>query len=85
MKAALCYYMAPLFSENEKNGSWCPNEWPWENKWWKPCPDDRVRELTKAGALFKAQMERDKNVNEFCEMMLDRCEDDIDQIQNYYK
>ncbi|MGI4864182.1 MAG: hypothetical protein ACRYFZ_09695 [Janthinobacterium lividum] len=28
--------------------------WPWERQWFKPTPDDRVRELVKAGALFQA-------------------------------
>lgn len=32
--------------------------WPWEPKWWKPTPDDRVRELTKAGALIAAEIDR---------------------------
>lgn len=28
--------------------------WPWEHNWFKPTPEDRVRELVKAGALFQA-------------------------------
>jgi len=31
--------------------------WPWESKWWKPTPDDRIRELAKAGALIAAQID----------------------------
>ena len=31
--------------------------WPWEEKWFKPTPNDRVRELVKAGALFLAAAE----------------------------
>ena len=30
----------------------------WEQKWWKPTPNDRVRELTKAGALIAAEIDR---------------------------
>ena len=32
--------------------------WPWDRKWWKPTPDDRVRELVKAGALIAAEIDR---------------------------
>lgn len=35
-----------------------PKMWPFESKWWKPTPDDRIRELTKAGALIVAEIER---------------------------
>lgn len=32
--------------------------WPWELSSWKPTPKDRVRELVKAGALFRAESDR---------------------------
>jgi hypothetical protein len=32
--------------------------WPWSPSWWKPTPDDRVRELEKAGALIAAEIDR---------------------------
>lgn len=32
--------------------------WPWDMQWWKPTPDDRVRELVKAGALIAAEIDR---------------------------
>lgn len=32
--------------------------WPWSVRWWKPTPDDRVRELVKAGALIAAEIDR---------------------------
>ena len=32
--------------------------WPFNSKWYKPTPDDRVRELTKAGALIAAEIDR---------------------------
>ena len=32
--------------------------WPCDKKWWKPSPDDRIRELVKAGALIVAEIER---------------------------
>ena len=32
--------------------------WPWDWKWWKPSPHDRIRELEKAGALIAAEIDR---------------------------
>jgi len=34
------------------------NEWPWDEVWFKPTPDDRVKELVKAGALIIAEIQR---------------------------
>jgi hypothetical protein len=38
--------------------SWLPGWWPWAERFWKPTPDDRVRELVKAGALIAAEIDR---------------------------
>jgi hypothetical protein len=39
-----------------------PNGWPWHYVWWKPSLDNseecRIRELTKAGALIAAEIDR---------------------------
>lgn len=35
-----------------------PVGWPWSAKYWKPCPNNRVRELAKAGALIAAEIDR---------------------------
>lgn len=35
--------------------------WPWDEKWWKPTPDNRIKELTKAGALIAAEIDRLQN------------------------
>jgi hypothetical protein len=32
--------------------------WPWDASWWKPTPQDRIRELVKAGALIAAEIDR---------------------------
>ena len=52
--AAICY---------ASTGYWrrrAPLLWPknWEVKWWKPTPNDRIRELQKAGALIAAEIDR---------------------------
>lgn len=35
-----------------------PIQWPFSNAWWKPCRDNRIKELVKAGALIVAEIER---------------------------
>jgi len=48
----------------DKRDMWnkIPNNWPWENEFWKPTPKDRIKELTKAGALIVAEIERLKRL-----------------------
>jgi hypothetical protein len=33
-------------------------QWPFERKRWKPTPENRIRELQKAGALIAAEIDR---------------------------
>lgn len=33
-------------------------QWPFAYEWWKPTPENRVKELTKAGALIAAEIDR---------------------------
>lgn len=40
------------------DGQYLPIFWPFDARWWKPCPDDRIKELTKAGALIAAEIDR---------------------------
>lgn len=62
--AAATYAMAPdvrdtltaLIPECEIEN--VPPTWPWDKHWWKPSPDDRIKELVKAGALIVAEIER---------------------------
>lgn len=49
-RAAACYAMPDRYRELRL--------WPWRPGWWKPSPDDRVRELVKAGALIAAEIDR---------------------------
>ena len=37
---------------------------PFRSKFWKPTPDDRIRELAKAGALIAAEIDRLQRVRE---------------------
>lgn len=40
----------------KKNG--IVETWPFSKEWWKPTPKDRIKELTKAGALIAAEIDR---------------------------
>lgn len=53
--AAACYVMP---QELRENGIVTPLAWPWHPDWWKPTPNNRIRELTKAGALIAAEIDR---------------------------
>lgn len=55
-RAALCY-AAPV-GHPAREGTFMPKWWPWEARWWKPTPDNRIRELVKAGALIAAEIDR---------------------------
>lgn len=56
-RAAVCYASPPY---HRMRNSWedHPFYWPWSPDSWKPTPDDRVRELVKAGALIAAEIDR---------------------------
>jgi hypothetical protein len=36
---------------------YAPEVWPWDPQWWKPTPENRIRELEKAGALIAAAID----------------------------
>ena len=35
-----------------------PKDFPWERQYWKPSPENRIRELKIAGALIAAEIDR---------------------------
>jgi len=51
--AAICYALP-----EQVRGRAILSAWPWAPEFWKPTPDDRVRELVKAGALIVAEIDR---------------------------
>lgn len=57
-QAAACYAMSPqIMIKRERY-------WPWEKRFWKPTPKDRIRELTKAAALILAEIDRLQRIEE---------------------
>lgn len=60
-RAAACYAVGDKnLQRPDEQDYWV---WPWENKWWNPTPNDRVRELVKAGALIAAEIDRLHRLN----------------------
>ncbi|KAA2242842.1 hypothetical protein F0L74_09955 [Chitinophaga agrisoli] len=63
-------YAAASYARNHdalpgiKNGDYAPPKWPWKREYWKPTPDNRIRELVKAGALICAEIERLQRLEE---------------------
>jgi len=61
--AASAYASAELYRRTTSEGfDNTPAMWPFERKYWKPSPEDRVKELTKAGALIAAEIDRLKQL-----------------------
>lgn len=64
--AGICYATMAASSpgmRDQLRTSMCfSTHWPWTVPWWKPGKDnsneDRIRELTKAGALMAAEIDR---------------------------
>lgn len=54
VQAAVCYLDEYLWGRQEP----IPHYWPWDQKWWKPSPDNRIKDLIKAGALIAAEIDR---------------------------
>ena len=54
-RAAVCYALPDRIPDT------IPLVWPWAEEWFKPTPGDRIRELTKAGALIAAEIDRLQN------------------------
>ncbi len=61
---AAASYALPQYSRDALNRKYAkhhkdaPVTWPWLEVWWKPTPNDRIRELVKAGALIAAEIDR---------------------------
>lgn len=55
--AALCYGATAANDPGSEFSGSHPYAWPWAREWWKPSPDP-IRNLTKAGALIAAEIDR---------------------------
>lgn len=55
--AAVCYATKGYWRNSQRNPAYYMM-WPFGIEWWKPTPDNRIRELAKAGALIAAEIDR---------------------------
>lgn len=58
LAVAAVAYTLPHYRRQTVHHTGVPRIWPFQSNWWKPTPDDRVRELVKAGALIAAEIDR---------------------------
>ncbi len=58
--AASAYALPPMARTfmSLEDGKYLPIFWPFDACWWKPSPNDRIKELVKAGALIAAEIDR---------------------------
>ena len=59
--AAVCYAIPSvlrMYSYNPLIKARIPEYWPWDKESWKPSPENRIKELIKAGALIAAEIDR---------------------------
>jgi hypothetical protein len=57
-EAAACYATPSYQRELNNDFVGCPIKWPWMEQYWKPTPENRIKELIKAGALIAAEIDR---------------------------
>ena len=74
--AALCYYNAHVLYRYVD----VPETWPFPAEYWKPTPENRIKELTKAGALFKADYDVSKDREPYA--MMNVCAAKIQNMLN---
>lgn len=56
--AGATYALVPILNRVMLKEDGTPHLWPWDNIFWKPSPDNRIKELAKAGALIAAEIDR---------------------------
>jgi len=57
-QAAACYGFAERYRVVFDSGDALPAAWKLGPRWWKPTPNDRLKELVKGGALIAAAIDR---------------------------
>ncbi len=66
---ALDFESATVLCSDHRHKDYLVNDaldrlWPFDGEWWKPTPQDPIRQLTKAGALIAAEIDRLQRANE---------------------
>jgi hypothetical protein len=56
--SAAAYYALPTAERKDLESAVAVDLWPWDSRWCKLTPNDRIHELEKAGALIAAEIDR---------------------------
>jgi hypothetical protein len=64
LASAAAYYALPSAERKDLESTVAVDLWPWDSRWCKLTPDDRIRELEKAGALIAAEIDRLRRLSE---------------------
>ena len=60
--AAACYAMSACYRQLDNSFVGTPAQWPWHASLWRPSPENRILELTKAAAMLVAEIDRLQNL-----------------------
>ena len=58
VKGAISYLRTPMYNVHIQTGQLAPMEFPFKQEWWKPSPDDRIKELIKAGQMIASEIDK---------------------------
>ncbi|WP_185274757.1 hypothetical protein [Chryseobacterium indologenes] len=78
--AGCCYHSAARLREACCDPGTPPTDWPFSPEYWKPTPDNRVKEIIKSGALLQAHV--DLTGSELAIEMVKVCAREIDELLN---
>lgn len=57
-RMAISYLRTPFYNPLIQSGKQVPADFPFRKENWKPSPEDRIKELAKAGATICAEIDR---------------------------
>ena len=76
--AGCCYHSAAKLRESGCDPGTPPTNWPFSTEYWKPSPDNRVKEIIKSGALLQAHV--DLTGSDLAIEMIKVCSREIDEL-----
>jgi hypothetical protein len=76
--AGCCYHSAARLREAGCDQGTPPTDWPFSPEYWKPTPDNRIKEIIKSGALLQAHV--DLTGSELAIEMVKVCAREIDEF-----
>lgn len=81
--AGCCYHSAARLRESGCDPRTPPTDWPFAKEFWKPSPDNRIKEIVKSGALLQAHI--DLTGSDLAIEMVKVCSREIDELLKVQK